>query len=77
MIPSRLSPANPLSPERRGQGEGFAAVSDESLEITTGRPSPRPAGRSLRETRPAVAAGANVSEGRPLVHPRAGRAVRS
>jgi hypothetical protein len=30
-----------------------------------GRPSPRPAGRSLRETRPSVAAGAEVSGGRP------------
>ncbi len=66
MIRSRLSPANPLSPEGRGHGEGFAAVTDESREITTGRPSPRPA----------VAAAANVSEGRPLAHPRAERAVR-
>ena len=36
-------------------------------------PSPLPAGRLLRETRPSVAAGAEVSGGRPPDPPRAGR----
>jgi MFS family permease len=43
--------------------------SDGAKEI----PSPHPAGRSLRETRPSVAAGAETSGGRPPEPPRGGR----
>ncbi len=55
-------------------GRGLREEGKESVARVA--PSPRPAGRSLREARPSVAAGAESGEGRPLALPRAGRGRR-